>query len=356
MASPFVVHDPEFLRALGDAPRLDRVVDIDAHEGPVYIAHADALYFTSLPRPDWQVAIRRIALDGYRFPLAVDRVETLVKNTRVANGMTLDAGGQLLVCEQGSMAEGAAISRVDPRTGTMLVVVDNWGGQPLNSPNDIVVRSDGSIWFTDPSYGHLQGARVASSVVAVDKARTAAIFVRPSRDIEQQVSSGRLGALALRDAVALTGGIPLRADDEVVGAIGTSGETPDQDESVSLAGAAVSFTTTEVPALTYETARRVAEAVGTVATGRGVAPVVAVVEAEGHLVYLWRPDAAQVASVGVATDKARTAAIYRRPSKDFEDQAPSYKLDAGCRTRPVRSNGTTARPTSCTLSTAAPPW
>src|SRR5204862_1823716 len=44
-------------------------------------------------------------------------------------------------------------------------------------------------------------------------------------------------------------------------------------------------------------------------------------DAGGELVYLHRPDAAQVASVGVATDKARTAAIYRRPSKDFETQA-----------------------------------
>jgi glc operon protein GlcG len=172
------------------------------------------------------------------------------------------------------------------------------------------------------------GAQVASSVVAVDKARTAAIVVRPSRDIEQQISSGRLGALALHGAAALTGGIPLRADGEVVGAIGTSGETPDQDESVSLAGAAVSFTTSEVPALTYEGARRVAETVGTVATDRSVTPLVAVVDAEGHLVYLWRPDAAQVASVGVATDKARTAAIYRRPSKDFEDQASTGRPSA----------------------------
>jgi len=172
------------------------------------------------------------------------------------------------------------------------------------------------------------GAQVASSLVAVDKARTAAIFVRPSRDIEEQVSSGRLGALALHGAAALTGGIPLRADGEVVGAIGTSGETPDQDESVSLAGAAVSFTTIEVPALTYEAARRVAETVGTVATDRSVAPVVAVTDAEGHLVYLWRPDAAQVASVDVATDKARTAAIYRRPSKDFEDQASTGRPSA----------------------------
>ena len=142
------------------------------------------------------------------------------------------------------------------------------------------------------------------------------------------MSSGRLGALALHGAAALTGGIPLRADGEVVGAIGTSGETPDQDESVSLAGAAVSFTTIEVPALTYEAARRVAETVGTVATDRSVAPVVAVVDAEGHLVYLWRPDAAQVASVDVAIDKARTAAIYRRPSKDFEEQAASGRPSA----------------------------
>ena len=43
---------------------------------------------------------------------------------------------------------------------------------------------------------------------------------------------------------------------------------------------------------------------------------------------LWRPDNAQVASVGVATDKARTAAIYRRPSKDFEDQASGGRASA----------------------------
>jgi uncharacterized protein GlcG (DUF336 family) len=65
----------------------------------------------------------------------------------------------------------------------------------------------------------------------------------------------------------------------------------------------------------------VAEAAGAVATQRGVSPVIAAVDAGGELVYLWRPDRAQVASVKVARDKARTAAIYRRPSKDFEEQA-----------------------------------
>ena len=169
--------------------------------------------------------------------------------------------------------------------------------------------------------GRTENAQVASSRVAVDKARTAAIFVRPSREIEQQVSDGRLGALALHGARALTGGIPLKVGDEVVGAVGTSGETPDEDESVSLHAARVAFSTAEVPALTQELARAAAEAAGAVAAQRGVAPVAAAVDAGGELVYLWRPDAAQVASVGVATDKARTAAIYRRPSKDFEEQA-----------------------------------
>ncbi|MGH3072423.1 MAG: heme-binding protein, partial [Gaiellaceae bacterium] len=81
-------------------------------------------------------------------------------------------------------------------------------------------------------------------------------------------------------------------------------------------------------ALGYARARAVAERAGAEATARGVAPVVSVVDAEGELVYLWRPDAAQVASVGVATDKARTAAIYRRPSRDFEEQASGGRPSA----------------------------
>jgi glc operon protein GlcG len=166
-----------------------------------------------------------------------------------------------------------------------------------------------------------EDAQAASDQVAIDKARTAAIFVRPSREIEEQVNGGRFGGLALHGARALIGGIPLVVDGEVVGAVGTSGETTGEDESVSIAGAAAAFSTRAVPALSYAGARAAAEAAAAVAVARGVAPVVAVVDAGGDLVYLWRPDAAQVASVGVAIDKARTAALFRRPSKDFEDQA-----------------------------------
>src|SRR5262249_30009319 len=59
-----------------------------------------------------------------------------------------------------------------------------------------------------------------------------------------------------------------------------------------------------------------------------VFPVAAVGASSGELLYLWRPDRAQVASVGVSSDKARTAAIYRRPSKDFEDQASNGRPSA----------------------------
>jgi glc operon protein GlcG len=164
--------------------------------------------------------------------------------------------------------------------------------------------------------------------LAVDKARTAAIFIRPSREIEEQVSGGRLGALALHGAAALTGGIPLKLGDEVVGAIGTSGETPDEDEAISLAGADAAFTTDTTHTITQAGARMVAEAVGAAAAARDVAPVISVVDAGGALVYLHRPDSAQVASVDVTTDKARTAAIYRRPSRDFEEQAANGRPSA----------------------------
>lgn len=126
-----------------------RLVETDAHEGPVYAG--EALYFTSLPR-EGRVAIRRL-------DLASREVTTLREESNMANGMCLDAGGRLLVCEQGTRSEPARIARVDPRTGAHEVVVDEWRGLPFNSPNDVVVARDGAIWFTDPSYGFLQGFR-----------------------------------------------------------------------------------------------------------------------------------------------------------------------------------------------------
>ena len=214
--------------------------------------------------------------------------------------------------------------------------IDNAGADAVIAAAEEHANRNGHrvvICVVDP-FGELvamrrtEGAQIASSRVALDKARTAAIFIRPSREMEDQVANGRLGALALHGASCLTGGIPLKVDGEVVGAIGTSGETPDEDESVSIAGAAADFSTAEVPALSYEGAKLAAETVGAEAARRGVAPVVSAVDAGGALIYLLRPDDAQVASVEVTTDKARTAAIYRRPSKDFEDQASGGRPSA----------------------------
>src|SRR5919197_3380983 len=80
--------------------------------------------------------------------------------------------------------------------------------------------------------------------------------------------------------------------------------------------------------LTEVGADRVARAAESEATARGVAPVIAVVDAGGTLITLRRPDAAQVASVNVSIEKARTAAIFRRPSKDFEDQTRNGRVAA----------------------------
>ena len=64
------------------------------------------------------------------------------------NGGTLDLQGRLVSCEHG----GRRVSRTE-HDGSITTIADRFDGKRLNSPNDVVVRSDGSIWFTDPSYG-----------------------------------------------------------------------------------------------------------------------------------------------------------------------------------------------------------
>jgi gluconolactonase len=135
------------------------VATTSAHEGPVYVARERALYFTTNPVPGDPPRV-----DIRRLDLATGTITTLRPDANVANGMTLGRDGRLIVCEQGSFHEPARISAVDRRTGATQTIVDGWEGRPLNSPNDVVVASDGSIWFTDPSYGHLQGFRPAPTV------------------------------------------------------------------------------------------------------------------------------------------------------------------------------------------------
>ncbi len=85
----------------------------------------------------------------------------------------------------------------------------------------------------------LDDTQVASVEVGIGKARTAAIFRRPSKEFEDQIRSGRVAALALPGATPLQGGVPITVDGKVVGAIGVSGNTPQEDEDIAKAGAAL---------------------------------------------------------------------------------------------------------------------
>jgi gluconolactonase len=153
----FVAHGAGFDQVLGDAPRLWLLAEVDAHEGPVYFADENALYFTTLPRPGADrspsVQIKRLSLDE------PGEASVVVAEANGANGMAPDLDGRLIVCEQGSRLEAARIGRVNRATGEREALIEDWRGRYFNSPNDVVVASDGAVWFTDPSYGHLQAFR-----------------------------------------------------------------------------------------------------------------------------------------------------------------------------------------------------
>ena len=83
----------------------------------------------------------------------------------------------------------------------------------------------------------LDDTQVASVNVGIGKARTAAIYRRPSKDFEDQIRAGRVAALALADSTPLQGGVPIRLDGKVIGAVGVSGDTPLVDEAIAIAGA-----------------------------------------------------------------------------------------------------------------------
>src|SRR5947207_15750292 len=84
----------------------------------------------------------------------------------------------------------------------------------------------------------LDDTQVASVEVGIGKARTAAIFRRPSKVFEDQVRDGRVAALALPGATPLQGGIPIEFEGKVIGASGVSGKTPQEDEDIAKIGAA----------------------------------------------------------------------------------------------------------------------
>jgi gluconolactonase len=105
-------------------------------EGPAYFAHDDSLVWSDIPN---NRLLRWSVQDGmtvWRSPANFE------------NGHYFDAENRLLSCEHGRRC----ISRTE-HDGSVMVLVDRFEGKRLNSPNDLVVKSDGTIWFTDPPYG-----------------------------------------------------------------------------------------------------------------------------------------------------------------------------------------------------------
>lgn len=106
-------------------------------EGPVWIGDARAVLWTDLPNDRilrWDEATENVA--AYRSP------------SNKANGLTRDRQGRLIACEHG----GRRVTRTE-YDGSITVLADSYQGKPLNSPNDVVVASDGAVWFTDPPFG-----------------------------------------------------------------------------------------------------------------------------------------------------------------------------------------------------------
>jgi len=121
---------------LGNAPVKRLATGFDWVEGPVWFGDAGCLLFSDIPND----RIMRLTLDG--------TLSTWRAPSNYANGHTRDRQGRLVSCEHGTRR----VTRTE-HDGTITVLADRFDGKPLNSPNDVVVKSDGTIWFTDPHYG-----------------------------------------------------------------------------------------------------------------------------------------------------------------------------------------------------------
>jgi len=108
-------------------------------EGPVWFGDGRYLLWSDIPN-------NRIM----KWEEETGAVSVFRKPSNFANGHTRDRQGRLISCEHG----GRRVTRTE-YDGSLTVILDSFGGKPLNSPNDVVVKSDGSIWFTDPIFGIL---------------------------------------------------------------------------------------------------------------------------------------------------------------------------------------------------------
>ena len=137
-------------------------------EGPVWFGDQRCLLWSDIPN-------NRIM----RWEEETGAVSVFRQPSNFANGNTRDRRGRLVTCEHG----GRRVTRTE-YDGSITVVMDQFEGRKLNSPNDVVVKSDGSIWFTDPPFGimgnyegHRSPSEVGQNVYRVDGDTGAATVV-----------------------------------------------------------------------------------------------------------------------------------------------------------------------------------
>jgi gluconolactonase len=136
--NPHVVLDPRFNALIFGHTKLEKLWNgARWAEGPAYFAAGRYLIFSDIPND------RLMRYDETDGSMSVFRTPCFNEN-----GHTVDQQGRLISCEH----RGRVVSRTE-FDGSRTVLAAQYKGKRLNSPNDVVVKSDGSIWFTDPSYG-----------------------------------------------------------------------------------------------------------------------------------------------------------------------------------------------------------
>jgi len=138
-AADFDVRDEaEFGKIVAANARLQKLAtDLQFTEGPVWVAaDGGCLVFSDIPA------------DELKKWTAKDGLTTFRKPSQNANGNTADRQGRLVTCEH----SGRRVSLLE-KDGKLVTLVDQFAGKKFNSPNDVDVKSDGTVWFTDPDYG-----------------------------------------------------------------------------------------------------------------------------------------------------------------------------------------------------------
>ncbi|MCY4655710.1 MAG: SMP-30/gluconolactonase/LRE family protein [Gammaproteobacteria bacterium] len=139
------IRDPRISDVVDPSATLETLADgFGFTEGPIWHPHGRHLIFSDIPMNTMYQWTEDSGVSEYRKP------------SNMANGNTYDHQGRVLTCEH-------ATSRVvrENLDGTIEVLASHWDGKELNSPNDIVVKSDGDIYFTDPTFGRSEPSGVS---------------------------------------------------------------------------------------------------------------------------------------------------------------------------------------------------